>query len=127
MTDQEPDEPHEPFLPDEMLEPSYTPEAPELKNLHLPKSPITKERLKAFLIEFKPLVDHIQEMSRKDQHLLDSHLQQIKNQLHSSDLGDEISHLFEKVAMHFSNLLRHSAPIDQDAVIKDIDKLESKL
>ena len=122
-----PSEPREPFLPDEMLEPVGEGETPSLKGLHKPDKPLTKEGMKKFLIELKPLVEKIQGLSRKDQHKMGSILQDLKNDLHFGDFSEEFIKAFEKVAVHFAGLLLHSAPIDHEAVLKDIENTESML
>jgi len=123
----DPNEPREPFLPDEMLEPSYEAEVPSLKALHVPKAPVTKEGLKNFLIELKPIVEDIEEMSRKDQHLLAKHLQDVKNGVHASGLSDTVTRTFEKLVDHFYGLLVHSQPVDKQMVLENISELENSL
>jgi len=125
--DQNPSEPREPFLPDEMFEFKNEGEIPSLEGLHIPKKPLTHEGLKGFLIELKPLVEDILHLSRQDQHKLGSYLQDIKKDMELGDFSEEIMGAFEKVAVHFSSLLVHSAPIDQEAVLKDINNAESML
>lgn len=136
MSDQEPEmgkwnqnppEPREPFLPDEMFESNQEGESPSLAGLHIPKKPLTQEGLKNFLIELKPLVEEIQHLSRQDQHKLGSYLQDIKKEMELGDFSEEIVMAVEKVAVHFSGLLLHSAPIDRKAVLKDIESAESML
>jgi len=122
-----PKEPHEPFSPDEMLEPNPEGSSPSLAGFHMPKPPLTKKKLVAFLMELKPLVEHIQEMSRKDQHRLAGDLQEVKNELHAGDFSEEILRLFEKITEHFNDLLTHSTPLDQKGVLEAIHELESKL
>jgi len=119
-----PKEPHEPFFPDEMLEPSHEAESPSLAGLHVPQVPITKEKLATFLIELEPIVEGIQQISRKDQHLVATRLQEVKNTLHTQDFSEEIVHLFEKITDHFNDLLTHSTPLDQKAVLSDISQLQ---
>ncbi len=125
--DQNPSERREPCLPAEMLEPSGDTETPGLSGLHMPKKPITKEGLKGFMIELKPLIEDIQHLSRKDQHKIGSYLQEVKNDMHFGGFPEELMGAFEKVAVHFAGLLLHSAPLDQEAVLKDIESLESML
>lgn len=120
-------EPREPFFPDEMLEPGHKPEPPSLKGLHVPKAPLTKEKLSAFLIELKPMAEGIQAMSREDQHLIGAHLQEVKNLMHSADFSDKNVAIFEKIVDHFNELLIHSRPVDQNAVLSAIELLETKL
>ena len=125
--DRNPPEPREPFLPDEMLEPTGAPESPSLVGLHMPKKPLNVEGLKGFLIEIKPFIEQIQSLSRQDQHKVGSYLQEIKNEIHFGEFSEELAEAFEKVAVHFSGLLLHSAPIDQQAVLDDIQRVESML
>ena len=122
-----PKEPREPFYPDEMLGPEEIAESPSLKNLHPPKGELSKEKLSVFLVELKPIVSGIQEMSRSDQHHVAEVLSAVKNQIHASGLSDEVIHLFEKVVDHFNELLIHSRPVDQDAVLSTIELIVSKL
>ena len=123
----EPGEPLEPFLPDEMPKPSHEAEVPSLKALHVPRAPLTKKALKSFLIELRPLIKEIQAMSRQDQHLVGKHLQDVKDAMHASDFSDDAMQLFEKLANHFNELLTHSRPVDQEAVLEKISELEIKL
>lgn len=120
-----PKEPREPF--EEMLNLSHEPQAPLLKGLHIPKEPLTKEGLKTFLIELKPIVREIMQMSRRDQHLAGQKIQDVKNLIHASDLSKEILPAYEKIAEHFSDLLTHSTPLDQEAAIAKIESLQLKL
>lgn len=126
--DPNPNEPREPFLPDEMFEPSEkNTEVPSLRGLHKPKKPVTKEGIQEFLTELKPFIFDIQKLSRKDQHTIGGYIQELKDEVHSGDFSDELRGAFEKVATHFSGLLLHSAPIDQEAVLEDIQHVESML
>lgn len=120
-------EPREPFIHEEAFQPKYEPEKPHLKSLHIPKAPIKKGELKSFLIELRPIVKEIQAMSRKDQHLLVNHLQNVKKDLHESDFSKEVCDLFEKMVGHFNELLTHSQPADQEAVLEKLSELEKTL
>ena len=122
-----PKHPHEPFANDEMLEPSAQKAPSSLKSLHLPKAPITKEKLSNFLIELQPIIEEIQSMTRKYQHILSNYLQNIKNILHSENFSDEALRLFEQITDHFNDLLTHSAPVDQTGVLAAIKDLKAIL
>jgi hypothetical protein len=93
----------------------------------MPKKPLTVKGLKGFLIEIKPFVEQIQSLSRQDQHKAGSYLQKIKNEIYFGEFSEELAQAFEKVTVHFSGLLLHSAPIDQQAVLDDIKRVESML
>ena len=125
--DHNPSEPREPFLPDEMFGPDDEAEKPNLSSLHMPKKPLTKEGIQAFLIELTPFIIEIQGLSRKEQHAIGSHLQKVNNEIQSGDFSEEVAVGFEKVAVHFAGLLLHSAPVDREAVLADIKNLESML
>lgn len=114
----------EDFLPKEPIEPFMETPPPESKggecHLKAPPEPITKAKLTTFLAELEDLVDHIGDHSREQQHCLAQELQQVKNMIHNSDLPRELAEEFEKLTVHFNALLTHSAPLDQEAVIKQI-------
>ncbi len=120
-------EPHEPFLPDGMSAPGHEPGAPLVAALHVPKAPITKENLSEFLIELRPIIESIEELSRTDQHLVGEKLQDVKNLLHAEKWEEEMTRLFEEIVDHFNQLLVQSRPIDQEAVLKQIQQLQVKL
>lgn len=121
----DPNEPREPFFPDEMMQPSHKGDAPSVKELHLPKEPLTKETLSTFLIELKPIAENLQELSREDQHLVATSLQEVKNLMHASEFSQEMKRGFEKIVDHFNELLVLSRPIDQDDLIAAIEALQS--
>lgn len=123
----DPNEPMEPLIPEEEFRPKYEPETPRLKSLHIPKAPIKKGVLKAFLIELRPVIKEIQAMSRKEQHLLGRYLQDVKKALYESDFPKKVCDLFEKMASHFNDLLTHSEPADQEAVLEKLSELEATL
>jgi len=122
-----PKEPREPFLPDEALPEIDEVSTPLLQGLHKIQPPITKEKLAAFLIELRPIVQGIQNLSRADQHKLASRLQDLKNELHAEQFSSEIINIVEKIGAHFNELLVLSAPPDQVGVLSAINDLEKIL
>jgi hypothetical protein len=118
-------EPREPFLPDEMLEKEDS--APLLQSIHVPKAPLSKGALKAFLVEIKPVVEKIQAMKREDQHKVGQYLQQVKESLHRGDLAKECGADFDKLVDHYASLLTHSEPEDQEKALEKIRELQAKL
>jgi hypothetical protein len=114
----------EDFLPKEPIEPFMETPPPESKggecHLKAPAEPLTKEKLANFLAELEDLVVHMCDHSREQQHCLAQELQQVKNMLHNSELPHELAEEFEKLTAHFNALLTHSAPLDREAVIKQI-------
>lgn len=126
--DENPKEPREPLLPDEMLYSSGGEvETPRVEGLHMPKKPLTIDGLKSFLIELKPLVEHINFLRRNDQHKIISYLQEVRKEICLESFSNEQIFAFEKVTFHFSELLMHSNPFDVRAVLKDIEILEATL
>jgi len=119
-------EPREP-LSEESFEMSSEDISPNLRGLHVPKAPLTKGKLKTFLIELKPEVETLLQMSRKDQHILATYLQEVKNLIHSSDLPKEMAVIFEKIVDHFNTFLIHSMPFDQMSVLQRIKELDKAL
>lgn len=116
-------EPREP-LSEEIFEPSSEELHPNLRGLHVPSAPLTKEKLQNFLIELKPEIEEIQRLSRQEQHLLATHLQEMKKLIHTCNFPKEVALLFEKIVGQFNNLLVHSAPFDQKSVLDTIAQLE---
>jgi len=121
----DPNEPREPFLPDEMLEKARG--VPSIESMHVPGAPIKEQELKSFLVELKPVVESIQAVSRDDQHKVVGFLQQVKENLHKSDLPEECKLVFDKLVDHFGRLLTHSEPIDQKKALEKIRELNSLL
>jgi len=119
-----PKEPNEPFLPDEFPEPG---KEPSLKGLHPVNSPATNEKLAAFMVELRPIVEGIQNYSREDQYRVAQCLQEVKNALHAEGGEEKVVALVDKIADQFNNLLVHSAPIDQAGVIEAMNELEKLL
>ncbi len=118
-----PNEPREPFYPHKVPKS----EKPSLAGLHLPQGQLDSKKLKAVLMELPPIVEHVQELSREDQHVVGTYLQGIKEDLHSGDFNEELVRAFEKVVDHYNDLLMHSHPKDQDAALENIKQLLSKL
>lgn len=114
-----PNEPREPFIPHE--EPKI--DQPSISSLKLPESPLDGKKLKAFLIQLEPIIENIQEISRDDQHMLASYLHQIKDQLHASDLKEEVIRIFDELVVHYNDLLTHSSPEDQKKALEKIREL----
>ncbi|NGX39552.1 MAG: hypothetical protein KR126chlam1_00882 [Chlamydiae bacterium] len=120
-----PKEPVEPFFEGELFEPSRTPKAPSVKGLHVPKEGVTKEDLETFLIELKPIVADMDKLTREDQHLIASILQEVKNKMHASgDFSEEETHLFEHITAHFSELLTRGASLDKEKALNAIRTLQ---
>jgi len=114
-----PNEPREPFIPHE------TPKIdnPSVSGLQLPQAPLDGKKLKAFLTQLEPIIEHIQEMSRDDQHLVGTYLQGIKDDLHAGDFPDESVRTFEQIVDHYNDLLTNSRPQDQQAALESIREL----
>lgn len=114
-----PNEPREPFIPHEIPKTEH----PSLSSLKLPESPLDGKKFKAFLIQLEPIIEHIQEMSRDDQHKLATYLHKIKDELHVIDLKEEITRIFNEVVVHYNDLLTHSSPEDQKQALKKLREL----
>lgn len=117
----DPNQPREPFLPDEF------PETPSIEQLHVPKPPLDIEKLRQFLLELEPIVGEIEQMKRAGQHAVAAHLQEVKNLIHAGDFSGEVARTFEKIVDHFNDLLTRSTPVDREAVLAKIKELETKL
>ena len=119
----DPNKPREPFLPHE----SPKINKPSIESLHIPNPPLDKQKLKTFLIELQPIVEHSQTLSRDDRHLAAKALQEVKEGLHEGSFSEEIVREFEKITVCYHNLLVHSTPEDKEEVVESIKVVLNKL
>lgn len=117
------DEPVENLLPGEMFEPMLDPQLPDIKNLWVPKSPLTKKKLDEFLLELEPIIEGIQHVRREDQQLIARSIQEVKSLIQASNLPIETKETFDKVSNYFNAFLIHGTPGDQNGVLAAIKKL----
>lgn len=119
--------PHKkPLEPDELFSEKNLEHA-TIEGMHVPKDKITKQSLKVFLIELKPIIQEIQSISRTQQHQLGQYLDEVNKLLKESNISKDILTFFEKMTTHFHELLKHSAPKDQSETLFALQKILSYL
>lgn len=121
-----PKEPIEPFLPDEAIEPEE-PIADLVKRLKMPKLPLTKKSLKAFLVDLRPVASKIHQVGHRDLLVIESLLSQVKNELHNQGFADKIIRQFESITDHFNDLLTRLKPINPRSLFSAVEDMFNDL
>ena len=120
--DQPAKEPLEPFV-DESL-----PES-EQKTFQLktPTEPLNSKKMHDFLLSLEKLLLNHKDLSHIDFLVLVKNLQDIKNLLHHSDLGEHCLKEFEGLISHFNALLIRSASLNREVVLNQIHAVQKTL